>query len=799
MSSSSLYPPGFAGINRVHGDVPLDEWSEWEEWFDDVAAALDEAEAQWTEDGYEGDKPPAMSEEALLALDIEADRVELDRLLSMGVVRELAKGEDTAQFSLLTTKMVRDWRKRPMWKRRSRLVAREFKRWSEWSQELFAPSSSLGTIHGLIAWAQTMHLELVTLDIKDAYLNVVQKQPVLITVDPRLFGNHDPAAEPVPYVLEMLLPGQRIAASEWYQFIKGHLETAGMNNYDKEPTLFKGGTKCDPTALVLHADDGLLAASPTGRRKLIDELSKVVTVQVSDPLKDIEDEIEFLKRRYVCSEQGITMYGSRKHVDGLLDILGNVKERDTPTDQSFLEPDNTEELNETQSKQYKECVGRLLYLSHTRPDVQFGVCVLAGKMAKPTKGALRWLQRVAGYLKRVPVLGFKIGPLREGACLGYLGAGPLESGGKTCLESVTDADWAGCKRTRHSKSSIQVYLGGSLLCTIVRSQKNISLSSGESEFVAMVGGATEVSYIADCMNFLLDGFATLDVVLRTDSAAAKGIGQRIGCGRVRHLDCGLLWIQRCIKEKKMRTASIAGTKNPADIGTKPLTSRKLKELLCRAGCVDENGEDYGYEEVEEAENKTMVRAVFESKAKVNAKKALPLLLVMAQILGAEGCSYEGLSLVAGICLAATESFFEAEFSLKAVILAMLGVFMWTVWAAFCSWKEQVLRRTATTSTQTEPSWQLREHNFVQQYVEKARELESLLHEERQLTSACEEELKRLRAAGRASESRRPQLPRRIEIATKRGRSYHLPGCPFMNSSGSTQTYEICNHCDRRGT
>ena len=146
MSSSSLYLPGFAGISRVHGDVPLDEWSEWEEWFEDVADALDEAEAQWTEDGYDWEKPPTMSEEALLALDIEADRVELDRLLSMGVVRELALGEDTAQFSLLTTKMVRDWRKRPMWKRRSRLVAREFKRWSEWSQELFAPSSSLGTI-----------------------------------------------------------------------------------------------------------------------------------------------------------------------------------------------------------------------------------------------------------------------------------------------------------------------------------------------------------------------------------------------------------------------------------------------------------------------------------------------------------------------------------------------------------------------------------------------------------------------------------------------------------------------------
>ena len=355
------------------------------------------------------------------------------------------------------------------------------------------------------------------------------------------------------------------------------------------------------------------------------------------------------------------MYGSRKHVDGLLETVGPVRERDVPTDQSFLEADNTAPLAPGPAAKYKESVGRLLYLSHTRPDVQFGVCVLAGKMACPTQGALRWLQRVAGYLKRVPVLGIKIGPLREKACLDYAGAGALEQGGTVCLESVTDADWAGCKRTRYSKSSIQLYLGGNLLCTIVRSQKNIALSSGESEFVAMVGGATEATYVADCVAYLFNGFASLDVVLRTDSAAARGIGQRIGCGKVRHLDCGLLWVQRGIKEKKMRAGTIAGPRNPADIGTKQVTGKKMKELMCRAGCVDENGDAYGAEELEEANNKQMVRQIMKSSGNMNAKKALPILLIMAQILSAEGCSYEGLSLVAGIWLAAAESFYEAEF------------------------------------------------------------------------------------------------------------------------------------------
>ena len=65
------------------------------------------------------------------------------------------------------------------WVRRSRLVARERRTWSPWSQELFAPASSLAVVHGLMAYAQAKGLEIVTLDVKDAYLNVPQRNPVM--------------------------------------------------------------------------------------------------------------------------------------------------------------------------------------------------------------------------------------------------------------------------------------------------------------------------------------------------------------------------------------------------------------------------------------------------------------------------------------------------------------------------------------------------------------------------------------------------------------------------------------------
>ena len=67
----------------------------------------------------------------------------------------------------------------------------------------------------------------------------------------------------------------------------------------------------------------------------------------------------------------------------------------------------------------------------------------------------------------------------------------------------------------------------------------MALSSGESEFIAMVGGGTEVVYLKECLEFLAKESSSIDAVFRSDSAARRGISQRIGCGRsaILTVDC----------------------------------------------------------------------------------------------------------------------------------------------------------------------------------------------------------------------------------------------------------------------
>ena len=73
-----------------------------------------------------------------------------------------------------------------------------------------------------------------------------------------------------------------------------------------------------------------------------------------------------------------------------------------------------------------------------------------------------------------------------------------------------------------------------------RTQQVISLSSAEAELHALCKCASEGLCIANMSKELL-----MDMKLRllTDSSAARGIVQRQGAGKVKHLDVKSLWIQ----------------------------------------------------------------------------------------------------------------------------------------------------------------------------------------------------------------------------------------------------------------
>ena len=123
---------------------------------------------------------------------------------------------------------------------------------------------------------------------------------------------------------------------------------------------------------------------------------------------------------------------------------------------------------------------------------------------------------------------------------------------------VTDADWAGDVKDRHSYSGIAVWVKGSVENTWYsvyassKKQNMICLSSGESELMALVGGACEGIATRDHWSKLCKCSLGM-IVLCTDSSAALGFVKRKGASRrTRQVDTEVYFIQAWAMEPGQR-------------------------------------------------------------------------------------------------------------------------------------------------------------------------------------------------------------------------------------------------------
>ena len=154
------------------------------------------------------------------------------------------------------------------------------------------------------------------------------------------------------------------------------------------------------------------------------------------------------------SKKGIFI-SQQKYITGLLKETGKTtcKPANTPIDPN-LKLGNTEEDTAVDKEMYQRLVGRLIYLSHTRPDVAFIVSLVSQFMHQPKEIHLQAALRIVQYLK------------------GTLGRGILfERNENANLEAYIDADYAGSIVDRRSTTGYCTFLGGNLVTWRSKKQK----------------------------------------------------------------------------------------------------------------------------------------------------------------------------------------------------------------------------------------------------------------------------------------------------------------------------------------
>ena len=131
----------------------------------------------------------------------------------------------------------------------------------------------------------------------------------------------------------------------------------------------------------------------------------------------------------------------------------------------------------------------LRFLRRYRGDCTFAIKELSLALSKPTANDQARLKRVARYLSDT----FNV-------------ARWVPADGSTDeLCCHVDSNWAGDKVNRKSTSSYSMFLGGCNLVDSSKGQAPIATSSGEAEWCAACGGATEALHMAKLARFVPQG------------------------------------------------------------------------------------------------------------------------------------------------------------------------------------------------------------------------------------------------------------------------------------------------------
>nr|GFC68325.1 uncharacterized mitochondrial protein AtMg00810-like [Tanacetum cinerariifolium] len=142
-----------------------------------------------------------------------------------------------------------------------------------------------------------------------------------------------------------------------------------------------------------------------------------------------------------------------------------------PVDNPMVEKSKLDEDKEEKAvdpSHYHGMIGTLLYLTASRPELQFAICMCARYQARPTEKHVHAVQRLFRYLR---------GTVHRG--LWY----PKDS--SVALTAFADADHAGCQDTHRSTSGSVQFLGERLISWSLKRQKSAAISSTEAEYIAL--------------------------------------------------------------------------------------------------------------------------------------------------------------------------------------------------------------------------------------------------------------------------------------------------------------------------
>ncbi|GJZ05471.1 retrovirus-related pol polyprotein from transposon TNT 1-94 [Tanacetum coccineum] len=313
------------------------------------------------------------------------------------------------------------------------------------------------------------------MDVKMTFLNGELREEVYVS-QPE--GFVDPDKPNHVYRLKKALYGLKQAQRAWYDMLSSFLLLQEFSKGAVDPTLFTKKVGRDILLVQIYVDDIIFAST---KPAMCDEFAKIMTSKFK--MSMMGQMTFFLGLQISQSPRGIFINQSNYALE-IIKKYGMLSSDpvDTPmVDKSKLDKDL--QGKSVDPTHYRGMIGSLMYLTSSRPDLIFAVCMCARYQAKPTEKHLHPVKRIFRYLKGTIDMGMWYSKY---SCI--------------TLTTYADADHAGCQDTRQSTSGSVQFLGDKLVSWSSKKQKSTAISNYGLKFTKIPQYCDNKSAIALCCN-----------------------------------------------------------------------------------------------------------------------------------------------------------------------------------------------------------------------------------------------------------------------------------------------------------
>ncbi|GKC04033.1 retrovirus-related pol polyprotein from transposon TNT 1-94, partial [Tanacetum coccineum] len=390
--------------------------------------------------------------------------------------------------------------------------------------ETFAPMARMEAIRIFLAFVTYMNFKVYQMDVKSAFLNGKLKEEVYVKQPPGFESSEFP-----DYVckLDKALYGLKQAPRAWYETLSTFLIQNKFANGRIDNTLFIYKSKGEVLLVQVYVDDiifGLISY------KLCKQFKKVM-IKIFE-MSMMGELTYFLGLQIKQDDKGILIC-QEKYTKNL---LKKYKISDSALVKTPMVPPNnlgpklaSKSVNETS---YRGMIGSLMYLTTTRPYIQFSKVLCVRYQSNPKESHLIAMKRILMYLK--------------GAC--------------------------------------QI-LGGKLVCWSAKKQQSVAMSSVEAKYVAAAGCCASIIWMKSQLSNYDIHYKMVPIFCDNTSAIAIS-NNLVLHSRTKHIDIRYHFIRDHILKGDIELHFIPTEYQLADIFTKPLDELTFTRLKAELGIFD---------------------------------------------------------------------------------------------------------------------------------------------------------------------------------------------------------------------